>query len=271
MNEDKTPKGQSDQDEKLEESPQVFAISKDVNGAKFNRRDFLQVATAAAAAAALSSCGPEAQSAAPTIPPPTDIPSTDTPTPTSTSTPTPTSTPTRTPTLTRTSTATPYPDAIVKSSSNVRFGPGVNTRVVGSLAKNDRVTVLGRNNDGSWLRIMQTGGVNGWIKATLVDLEYGSVTDFPVVTPLPSPTPLPGKPGNTAAGQTGINYTYKDEYGTVYNYTLPCGAAIPPGATCVCDCVSVPAACSCDGYQPICTCDTVCTCDTQGGHYWYPN
>jgi len=259
MDKDKIPTEQSDQDANLEEAPQVFAVSKDVNAVKFTRRDFLQVATAAAAAVALTSCGPDA------TPPPTETPTnTATPIPTKTSTPTPSKT------STPTSTATPMPDAIVKSSANVRFGPSVNTRVVGSLKANDRVIVLGRNDDGSWLRIMQEGGVNGWIKATLVNLEYGSVNDFGVVTPLPSPTPLPGKPGNTAPGQNGINYTYKDEYGTTYNYTLPCGAAIPPGATCVCDCVSVPAACSCDGYQA-CTCDTVCTCDSQGGHYWYPN
>jgi hypothetical protein len=263
MDKDKIPTEQSDQDANLEEVPQVFAVSKDINAVKFTRRDFLQVATAAAAAVALTSCGPEA----------TPVPPTETPTNTATPIPTKTNTPTPSKTPTRTSTATPMPDAIVKSSANVRFGPSVNTRVVGSLKANDHVTVLGRNDDGSWLRIMQEGGVNGWIKATLVNLEYGSINDFGVVTPLPSPTPLPGRQGNAAPGENGINYTYKDEYGTVYHYTLPCGAPIPPGATCECDCVSVPA-CSCQGY---CSCDTVCncvgncSCDGQGGHYWYPN
>ncbi|MEO8355192.1 MAG: SH3 domain-containing protein [Chloroflexota bacterium] len=238
-------------------------MSKEANAIKFSRRDFLQVATAAAAASVvLAGCGPE--SVPPTnTPPPTQ---TKEPTATATKTATPTSTPTRTPT------ATPLPHAIVKSSANVRFGPGADTRIIGALAAREEVIVLGRNEDGSWLRIQQEGGVDGWIKATLVDFTAIPVSDLPFVTPMPTPTPLPGQPGKTGRGQTGIDYTFTDEYGTTYTYTMPCGSPLPPGAKCVCDCVTVPA-CSCDAYvaPQHCSCDTVCTCDKQGGHYWYPN
>jgi hypothetical protein len=58
--------------------------------------------------------------------------------------------------------------------------------------------------------------------------------------------------------------------------TQPCGTPIPPGAVCLCNCVSAPRSvfwrqvCSCN---LVCTCDTVCTCNPQGGGtvltYWY--
>lgn len=72
--------------------------------------------------------------------------------------------------------------------------------------------------------------------------------------------------------------------GQTVTVTLPCGSPIPAGAVCVCNCVAghvcscdghvvctcdtVRAPCSCDGH---CSCNTVCTCDSQGGHYWHPN
>ena len=250
-----------------EELPQVFAVSKEANTVKFSRRDFLQIATTAAAAAVVSSCTPQAQ------------PPTVTHSPTRTPTETPTRTPTKTSTPTLTSTPTPLPFATVKSNANVRFGPGVDTRVVGGLAAREQVLVLGRNTDGSWLRIQQEGGVDGWIKATLVDFTAMPVNDLPIVTPVPTSTPLPGRSGKTNPGQTGRDYSYTDEFGTTHTYTLPCDEPLPSGATCTCDCVTVPS-CSCDDYKAPkdkrdqdqdCTCDTVCTCDTQGGHYWYPN
>ncbi len=79
--------------------------------------------------------------------------------------------------------------------------------------------------------------------------------------------------------------------GQTITYTLPCGAPIPEGAVCICNCVegkvcTCDTVCSCVGHK-ICTCDTVCscvgykicTCDTVcscvghvvTSHYWHPN
>lgn len=75
--------------------------------------------------------------------------------------------------------------------------------------------------------------------------------------------------------------------GHTVTYTLPCGAPIPEGAVCVCNCVAgevcscvghvVPTYCSCDtvcscvgNTYTYCSCDTVCTCEGDG-HYWYPD
>ena len=75
----------------------------------------------------------------------------------------------------------------------------------------------------------------------------------------------------------GVEIQRVDEVtGETVTFTLPCGADIPDGAVCVCNCVGG-SICSCDSYvyvppqQQICTCDAVCTCDTEGGHYWYPD
>ncbi len=58
--------------------------------------------------------------------------------------------------------------------------------------------------------------------------------------------------------------------GQTVTYTLPCGAAIPPGATCVCNCVAgtIPT-CSCVGNTCKCVGNT-CSC-VGHGHYWHPN
>lgn len=68
---------------------------------------------------------------------------------------------------------------------------------------------------------------------------------------------VPGEPGEVPAGQEGINFTGPGGE----TRTMPCGSPIPAGWTCSCNCVSVPPACSCVGH---------CSCDRQGGHYWYP-
>lgn len=267
----KLPEPESDS----ENTPQVYAVSKKEGAPKLTRREFLEVAAITAASVALAGCGSEELAIFPTD---TPTPS-NTPEPTNTSTPTPTKTktPTPPPTATKTSTytPTPIPVAVVRSSANVRFGPSTSSRAVGALAAGDKVNVLGRNDDGTWFRVQKPGGISGWIKATLVDLIDNQVADLRVVTPLPTATNLPGRAGKTAPGATGIDYTYKDEFGIVHTLTLPCGSPLPAGAVCVCNCVTVPVACSCDAYKA-CTCDQVCTCDTVcscvgAGHYWYPN
>lgn len=71
----------------------------------------------------------------------------------------------------------------------------------------------------------------------------------------------------------GAKYKVMGSEGRWIEYTLPCGAPLPQGAICICNCVPG-SICTCN---KICTCDTVCgcvgntvcTCDSI--HYWYPN
>ena len=68
----------------------------------------------------------------------------------------------------------------------------------------------------------------------------------------------------------GVTYQEKTATGEIGTYTLPCGAAIPVGAVCTCNCVAGSAAPSCS-----CVGDSGCSCDSYGGggtlSYWYPN
>jgi len=59
----------------------------------------------------------------------------------------------------------------------------------------------------------------------------------------------------------GITYQ-STQSGQTVEYTLPCGAPIPLGAVCTCNCVG-------GSYEP----KPNCGCDNYSGppHYWYPN
>ena len=68
----------------------------------------------------------------------------------------------------------------------------------------------------------------------------------------------------------GITFESTDAVtGKTVTVTLPCGAAIPAGAVCTCNCVA--------GSVPSCTCvGHTCSCNSHrsgggGGHYWHPN
>lgn len=265
-----------DKNAEQNEEPQVYAVSVDKGKVEFSRRDFLKMATAAAAATALAGCAspqrriivitatPEKKPATKT---PTEEPTlTDTPTATKTKKPTPTKSPTRTSTPTQTE--IPVVEGEVVISASIRFGPGPSHRIIGYLEPGDTFMIIGRNEDGTWLRIV-VDKLHGWINANQVRVPGINFMDLAFVTPEPTPTPLPGKPGKTKAGETGIDYKYTDSYGVTHTYTLPCGSPIPPGAVCVCNCVSVPASCTCDG---VCSCVGHCSCDkVYTTHYWYPN
>lgn len=124
-------------------------------------------------------------------PTPTPVPRTpiilltDTPssTPTATVTPSPTYTPT--PTLIPTS----IPIGVVTVENlNVRWGPSLEYEYAGALYKGDKVIILGRTPEGSWLQIETPEIRSGWVVAKFIE----SSKDFNVlpILPLP-PTPLP--------------------------------------------------------------------------------
>ncbi len=62
----------------------------------------------------------------------------------------------------------------------------------------------------------------------------------------------------------GIEITQTDSVtGETYTCTLPCGAAIPDGAICTCNCVTGRGGCSCVGHSN--------SGGGGGSHYWHPN
>ncbi len=50
---------------------------------------------------------------------------------------------------------------------NIRAAPSIQAPVVGQVQEGERVTVLGRNGEGTWLRVESAGGIGGWVYAEL--------------------------------------------------------------------------------------------------------
>lgn len=123
--------------------------------------------------------------------------------PPDTATPTITNTPK--PTATRTATPTPLPFGTINpvkvsgGTVNIRSGPGPNTFVAWRQEVDPEVkfTLVGRNEDSSWLMIETRQGDRGWIDTSFVltenDLELipVMVDEFPTLTPTLTPTRTP--------------------------------------------------------------------------------
>ncbi len=238
-----------------EEKPEIFAVSREENSFKIDRRAFLGASGVVAAGAALTAASGAANADA-------NIAATRTPRPT------------RTPAVS----PTPGAPCTVRTSEQgiyVYVGPGRHRGIRAFMPVNEDVPVIGKGkdpNDVYWWQIELPDIDQAWVDPEDVEVDGDCeavidvdappfVPEKPRATAAPTgtaaPTALPGVPGQVQPGQTGINYRAPD--GTIY--TLPCGSAIPPGMVCVCNCVTVPAPCSCDGY---------CSC-AGASHYWYPN
>jgi uncharacterized protein YraI len=80
--------------------------------------------------------------------------------------------------------SSPYAVVLVPNL-NVRAGPDTNAQVVGVVKADERVTLLGRNADGSWLRVDAATGISGWVFAELVQpsvpMTALNVIDGPVI------------------------------------------------------------------------------------------
>ena len=138
--------------------------------------------------------GPEAGNAPEAPPTATPIP-TDTPTPAPTPTPTDTPEP---PTATPIPTDTPLPPSPTPAREGtvttavmwVRSGPSASFRAVAKLAESDKVTILGRNEDGTWLQLETMDGTVGWSETKYLATQV-NVAALPEMESPPTPTPRP--------------------------------------------------------------------------------
>lgn len=118
----------------------------------------------------------------------------------------------------------PIDGVVTTANLQVREGPGVDYRAIGGLKRGERILVLARNADGTWLMIRYDKKVPngvGWVSALFVRLTASSdalpilptlePTEI-VATPAPSATPTP-----TLALPTDVTPTSEGE--------------IPPSAT----------------------------------------
>ena len=124
--------------------------------------------------------------ATPTKAPPTATPTKAPPTATpTTAPPTPTTAPSATPT---TAPASGKPQAVPKSTMNVRAGPGVNFPVIGSATAGKPYEITGKNPEGSWYQICCIGDAKGWLSASLVTVQ-GDPATIAVADDIPTPEP----------------------------------------------------------------------------------
>jgi len=135
---------------------------------------------------------------------PTTTP-TATQTPTSTLTPTITLTPTLTytPSITPTPTATPELRGRVSVQANCRYGPGSAYLYEWGLFPGNRVTVLGRNQDGTWVYVDPwTYMDHCWVKTEFLELTYDVSRVTQIRTLLPY-TEFYWAPQNVRASRIG--------------------------------------------------------------------
>ena len=78
--------------------------------------------------------------------------------------------------------STPVSLQVTASSNvNVREAASTNATVIGSLSAGNSLTAIGRNADGSWLRVELPDGNNGWVSAQVVTLN-GDANALPEVS-----------------------------------------------------------------------------------------
>ena len=89
--------------------------------------------------------------------------------------------------------ATPKPTVTV--DANLRSGPGTTFETIGGTVTGQEITVVGRNADGSWLRLDN----GGWVFATLV-ADLPDLNTVPVVNPDGTPAESPATPPAAGLG-----------------------------------------------------------------------
>jgi N-acetylmuramoyl-L-alanine amidase len=99
-----------------------------------------------------------------------------------------------------------YPTAVVNTGAlNIRSGPGVSYAVQTSVYRGTTLSLLARNSDASWVRVMLASGRQGWVNARYISTSY----------PLAS---LPVQGGVSGATGTVISYALNIRSGPGVGY-----------------------------------------------------
>lgn len=102
-------------------------------------------------------------------------------------------------------TAPPAPPPQPADIRSLYSGPGTTFSIVGSVHQGQSVTLLGRNSQANWVKVLLDSGVQGWISASLVQSSV-PILNLPVVNGVaapPAPAPQPPPQGATAVVITG--------------------------------------------------------------------
>jgi len=107
-------------------------------------------------------------------------------------------------------TAAPTPAVRTRTALEVHIGPGNAFAIIGTVPRNDLVSVIGRNDDGKWvaIRFPPNSTARGWVEAeSLQGIEENRVSALPVLVATPLAisvsTPIPGSGGGGTGGGGG--------------------------------------------------------------------
>lgn len=85
----------------------------------------------------------------------------------------------------------------------IRTGRSINHSVVGTMARGEKLSVLGEVQD--WLRIAPTTAASVWVSRKLVEVQLRSVADKPVVADAGAQPPAPALPAPVAISAVPTN------------------------------------------------------------------
>ncbi len=88
---------------------------------------------------------------------------------------------------------------------NVRSGPGVAHGVVTIVYKGQAITVLGRNHDGSWIKVRLYSGQEGWVKTSYVVVNQ-DISSLPVLDSSTSTTAVVATGALNVRSGPGLQY-----------------------------------------------------------------
>jgi hypothetical protein len=85
------------------------------------------------------------------------------------------------PTHTPAPTATPQKTGVITAElANLRSQPDLQSQLLGTVAKDETVVILGRNDTGGWLQVTTQAGTTAWVYSPLIQLPFDRMS-LPVV------------------------------------------------------------------------------------------
>ena len=104
--------------------------------------------------------------------------------------------PSKTPTPNSTPTEIFVSTGVSNGTINMRTGPDTLYPVLTQIAKGTELTLVGRNNDGTWLIIRTPDNQEGWVLTTLIETSI-DISSLPITKAPPPPTLPPSIPTKT--------------------------------------------------------------------------
>ncbi len=83
------------------------------------------------------------------------------------------------PTATQIPTAAPVTAKVTEDVVNLRAGPSTNDQIIGKLARDDQLTLVGRNQDSTWYKA-GPNHQNGWVFGQTIQITGGDANELPV-------------------------------------------------------------------------------------------